>query len=396
MTDAEITPEKKFQDLIACTPCIKDGIIETLFPTISDYNNISFEKEVEFINGITADFILINKDEILLSTIECKRADIGVTEYVRGVGQLLQYEYFYEQQIMPRKHLNYKYLDYQKDTSYPVALVIPSEFYTNTKLNIGLFKYPKTTRIIEINTINYNVREISKKILDALAEKDQNTISISSYYMRDNRLFECYLLLKYINYKMSLDLSQSNSINRKQAENQLRNINTTNHRNWRNAFITLSSLGFINSDNYLTISGRNLVMLKFEDFAFEIYKGYIKPYVDHLLDVIHTNADKNQIATLSNQSICQKLKNLYNGKDILFLTESKGRYISSWLNIIRDDLGCISFEPRNKERTINYIPSKVSENEMKKMISKNFKNNKDIQQIFKNFDEQLNSGGFAN
>ena len=137
-------------------------------------------------------------------------------------------------------------------------------------------------------------------------------------------------------------------------------------------------------------------MLKFEDFAFEIYKGYIKPYVDHLLDVIHTNAGKNQIATLSNKSICQKLKNLYNGKDILFLTESKGRYISSWLNIIRDDLGCISFEPRNKERTINYIPSKVSENEMKKMISKNFKNNKDIQQIFKNFDEQLNSGGFAN
>jgi len=45
----------------------------------------------------------------------------------------------------------------------------------------------------------------------------------------------------------------------------------------------------------------------------------------------------------------------------LFLTDSDSRYISSWLNIMRDDLGCISFEPRKSLRKINYIPKELNE-----------------------------------
>ncbi|WP_254557984.1 hypothetical protein, partial [Salmonella enterica] len=80
------------------------------------------------------------------------------------------------------------------------AFVIPSDFYKNTTLNIGRFKYPKTTKIIEVNLGTNNVREIDRKSLDELAEKNSNTISISPYYLRDNRIFEYYILLKYIEF----------------------------------------------------------------------------------------------------------------------------------------------------------------------------------------------------
>lgn len=395
MKVSESALEKDFQDLIANSQEIKNGIIDVLILDKSNYKDITFEKEVKFINGITADFTLTSEDKLLLSTVECKRADIGVTEYVRGVGQLLQYEYFYEQEIIPHKFSGYRYLKFDHGT-YPIALIIPSDFYKNTKLNIGLFKYPKTSKIIEINVVNHNVREITQKILSDLANKDKNTISISSYYLRDNRLFEYYLLIKYINYQMSRDFLNSGCISRREAESHLKKINTVNNGNWRNAFITLSSLGFIDSRSYLTTSGKSLLDLTFSDFVFEIYNGYIKPYVDTIIELLEKQAGPNQVVSLNNQDIIAKLKEDNNGNHILFLTESDGRYISSWMNILRDDFGCVYFESRNKNRTLHYVPSKLSESELKRQINSNFTKNEKIQEIFKKFEELLDKGEFNN
>ncbi|WP_254519598.1 hypothetical protein, partial [Salmonella enterica] len=83
--------------------------------------------------------------------------------------QLFQYEYFFEQDITPRKFSNHHYID---EDSFNTAFVIPSDFYKNTTLNIGRFKYPKTTKIIEVNLGTNNVREIDRKSLDELAEKN--------------------------------------------------------------------------------------------------------------------------------------------------------------------------------------------------------------------------------
>ena len=177
--------EKAFQDIINNSDEIKKGISEILLDK-KEVDNANYEKEVEYINGITSDFTITDGQFRLLSTLECKRADIGVTEYVRGIGQLFQYEYFFEQKISPRKFSEYLY---DEGKEYNTAIVIPSDFYKNTTLNIGRFKYPKSTKIIEINLASKNVREIDRKLLDEFAKKDSNTIAISSYYLRDNRIF---------------------------------------------------------------------------------------------------------------------------------------------------------------------------------------------------------------
>ena len=64
-----------------------------------------------------------------------------------------------------------------------------------------------------------------------------------------------------------------------------------------------------------------------------------------------------------NYEIGEIIRQKYKNKDILFLTDSNNRYISSWLNIMRDDLGCIDFDSRKSIRKINFIPNELNENE---------------------------------
>ncbi|WQT44185.1 hypothetical protein KVC87_07370 [Helicobacter pylori] len=49
-------------------------------------------------NGITADFTLFEGNKVR-AIIECKGGAIGVSEYVRGIGQIFQYEYFFENHL---------------------------------------------------------------------------------------------------------------------------------------------------------------------------------------------------------------------------------------------------------------------------------------------------------
>ena len=49
----------------------------------------------------------------------------------------------------------------------------------------------------------------------------------------------------------------------------------------------------------------------------------------------------------------------------MYLTESNGRYISSWLNIMRDDYGILDFESRSNDRKLIYdITNLKKENQL--------------------------------
>lgn len=380
----EILLEKEFQDRINKSHDIQRGILDVLFD--GSYTAFSFEREVEYINGITSDFTITGENCQLYSTIECKRPDIGVTEYVRGIGQLFQYEYFFEQDITPRKFSNHHYID---EDSFNTAFVIPSDFYKNTTLNIGRFKYPKTTKIIEVNLGTNNVREIDRKSLDELAEKNSNTISISPYYLRDNRIFEYYILLKYIEFWQVIN-PNIDRLNRQTAENHLRQIDIINNGNWRNAFISISTLGFIDSKNRLTHSGRKMCNLTLSEFTLNLYNNYINNYIDLIIEQIFDESTKE--VTINNKQLVEKIRIAYAGKDVLYLTESDSRYISSWLNIMRDDFGCINYKPRSSERTLGYVPKTLNDTELLKKIENSTVGKK----YLSIFNDLLTKGNFIN
>lgn len=368
LQEFELIKEKEFQRMIAVNETIRKGIAESIY---DDANTIfEFNREVEFINGITSDFIMSDQNKEIVSIIECKRPDIGVTEYVRGIGQLFQYEYFYENNITPRRLVNYTFKENTINScnfNFKNALVIPSTFIQNTSLNISLFKYPETSIIIEVNLNNYNVRKIDRGELNRLARSENNMVAISQYYLRDNRIFEYYIALNYVQLWHAKNPRNRSNFNRVDAEQFLRSFDTINNGNWRNAFISLASLGFIDSSNKLTTSGRSMVSLSLEEFIFKIYNDYIYPYVNILMELF---IDEPRMLLQSNRAISNRLKECYNGKDILYLTESEGRYISSWLNIMRDDLGCINFRPRKQNREIIYRINHLQEEIIKINITR--------------------------
>lgn len=68
-----------------------------------------------------------------------------------------------------------------------------------------------------------------------------------------------------------LKLKNKTNIKRPEIELELRKTNSINNGNWRNACISLSSLGLINSSNLPTKSGLKFGMFDFEDFLFWLY-----------------------------------------------------------------------------------------------------------------------------
>ena len=362
--------EKLFQELIKNNNSIQSYILDALD---LDSVNADFDKETKYINGITSDFTIISNSEIT-AIIECKRADINVTEYVRGIGQLFQYDYFYRKNITPK---NLSALTYNSNRFVSV-LIIPSTFIKNTQLNIGRFAYPKTFKLLEINLNNNYVRQITEDELNTLANAaNENLVTISQYYIRDNRLFELYICLKYLRIKGSFNNKEK--LNRQDLEENLRKIETINNRNWRNVFISLSLLGFINSNNQLTEIGLIMSNKDYSDFILNMYQDYLKPFIDEIMDTL--TSDKSSSIKISNDEISRKLRDKHGGKDILFLTESANRYISSWMNILRDDFGCVQFRPRNSKREILYHPKELNELTLKNKISSNTSANKYIEKF---------------
>lgn len=347
--------EKYFHDLIIKNDNIKSDLLSIL-SLPDDLTNLNLIHEDKYINGITADFTFVYNDEIR-AIIECKAGDIGVTDYVRGIGQVLQYEYFNEQNISSK--------GIKFSSNFNSILLIPSSAFNNTNFNIGKFKYPKSTFIVEINDSNKVARKVSEKELNELSTVENNSLtSISQYYVRDTRLFEIYMLLRYLCF---LKIKNVTNIKRTEIELEIKKTNSINNNNWRNAWISLSSLGLINSNNLPTKSGLEFGMFDFEDFLIMMYKSYIKPYIETLFKYF-TQDNKNinnDLKTIRKDIILQ-----FSNRDVLFLTQSETRYLSSWLNILRDDFGCIDFKPRDSNRIINYNPLEMNDKSLKENIIK--------------------------
>ncbi len=361
--------EAYIHNLIINEEIIQDDIMNIL--GITDKSLLELIHEDKYINGITADFTL-KHDNKIRAIIECKAGDIGVTDYVRGIGQVLQYEYFFEEKISPKGH--------PYSENFNTILLFPSSVVKNNLLNIGRFKYPTSTILIEVNDRNKVTRSIDKGELEKIGEAlDEGLVTISQYYIRDNRLFELYLLLKYLVF---LRIKGETKVNRKELEeSKLRILETPNNRNWRNAFISLSSLGFIDSSNIPTPSGIKLSSYSYEEFLYMMYESYISPYVDELLNYFSVESNLSK----DNQEISSDLKKEYSDKDVLFLTQSKGRYLSSWLNILRDDFGCIDFLPRSKNRSVNYNLSNFN----KKAVIENIRKYSKAQRYLNNFSKLI-------
>ena len=340
-------------------------------------NIVGFEKNFQlvnedtFINGIRVDFTVLVDGEIV-ALIECKGDDIGVTDFVRGIGQITQYKYFFNHLIDPKGR--------GFNENCKIILLFPSDLLINNKFNIGKFGYPEDTLLIEVNNHNKFPRIINNTELNKLARENSESLqTISHYYVRDTRVFELYILLRHITiayFKGKKILNRST-----EEEFLVKNIKVINNGNWRNVFITLQSLGLMDSNNLPTKVGVEIIYNGYENFAYEVYESYIKPYFEEIINV----CDDTQL-NLGIQEILTYIKNKYNNKDIMYLTESNGRCISSWLNIMRDDYGIFDFESRTTNRKLIYNITDLK----KEVIIKKIKENSVASTYINNYNKTLN------
>lgn len=345
--------ESAVHQLIIEQPIIRRSIL-ALLDVHSEEESIDFVHEDQYPNGLYADFT-IKRDNRVIAIMECKGSDIGVNDYVRGIGQILEYQHFADSKISLK--------GYEYDESACSVYFLPSSVLRNRKFNVGLFRYPEKSKIIELNEYNQNVRLVSEKELKELATAVNNDmVTISQYYIRDNRLYELYMCLKYCQFNKLCGIQK---LSRTEAEKKfLRQLETPNNKNWRNAFISLSSLGLIDNNNLPTFIGSVYASKDYPEFCLEIYKSYIKEYVDLLTRVMMQISEHqmNKLFDASYADISGVIGKMNGDKKVLFVTDSGNRYLSSWLNIMRDDFMCLNFNPRSSSRKIVYNIEELNDN----------------------------------
>lgn len=355
--------ESSVHQLIIDQQNIKNSILSLLGINYTN-KNIEFVHEDQYPNGLYADFTIKENNKVM-AIIECKGSDIGVNDYVRGIGQILEYQHFADSKMSIK--------GYDFDETACTVYFLPSSVLRNRQFNIGLFKYPDKSKIMELNEHNKNVRLISEKELQELATAVNNDlVTISQYYIRDNRLYELYLCLRYCEYNKIRGIDK---INRTDAEMKfLRKLETPNNRNWRNAFISLSSLGLIDNNNIPTYIGSIYASRDYSEFCLEIYKSYIKEYIDLITQVLLkiSNGELNKTFNSSYKDINVNINELFYNKKVLFVTDSDNRYLSSWLNIMRDDFNCIDFASRSEQRKILYNIGEYNDNAILNRIKNNY------------------------
>lgn len=350
---SEVDSEKFLHNLALTDIDVQKNIISSM--DIDYHDGIKFSKCGPYLNRIIPDLKITSGDEIL-ALIEVKGPKINVTDFVRGIGQLFQYEYFSEIGRIEKNNQKLRYSD-----NFETIYLYPSQVLVINDFDITKFKYPKSTRQLQINHKNYVVRNFSSEQQNQFSRINENLIAISEYYFRDIRLYELYILLNHLN-----KFHKNNSkINRTLIEKEeLRDYKTANNHNWRNVFITLSGLGFIDGNNKVNSSGKMMLQKNYHEFCFHVYYEYIEPYVREILPII-IDEPAVKLTKLSN-----KIKMNNDNKDVLFVTESENRYLSSWLAIFRDDYGFINYQPHNTNRSVNYIPFDLSKNGLYEMICK--------------------------
>ena len=186
--------EKFIHDLIIKDESVRNDIFSIL--DISNTSRIKLLHEVRFSHGISADFVLL-VDNKIRAIIECKGFKVGINDFVRGIGQVLQYESFKEKNV----DVGFDYSE-----TFNTILIYPSSIIRNNLSDFKALKYPKSTIIIEINDGTNISRTIKPNDYSFKDETSLDVSIISQYYIRDNRLFELYLLLKYLIMLQNLDL----------------------------------------------------------------------------------------------------------------------------------------------------------------------------------------------
>jgi hypothetical protein len=347
--------EKYVQNLIINRRDVQEHIIERL--NLEYDSSIKFTKGLSYDNKMLPDIKILRKNEIL-ALIECKGPKINVTDYVRGIGQLFQYEHFFENNITENKTDKYS-------PNFKTIYLYPDE--VTYKINIKNFKYPKTTILLPINLQNFSLSEFSAEQRKKFSTVGEGLIGISKYYFRDNRMFELYALIKHLKSNFS---NSNRQLSRTDLEKELiQKVKVINNGNWRNAFISLSIMNIINKKNNLNKFGKKISQLNYYEFCSMVFYDYIKPYVEEIFPIL--NKDNN----IELNDLVMQIKEKHDGKDVLFVTQAGRRYVSSWLNIFRDDFGFINFTPRKTNRTINYNPLDISKNQLEQNIIKYTKAN---------------------
>ncbi|TQR60557.1 hypothetical protein DMC01_05220 [Campylobacter troglodytis] len=213
---------------------------------------------------------------------------------------------------------------------------------------------------------------------------NENRIMISQYYIHDTRIFEFYFLLRVlVIYKL-----KRIKIHRQELEKELihrltmlnNKLEMPNINGLRNMFITLNQLGLI-VNNIPTERGFILANLDYSDFALQFFE-YLRPYFEVLLGILEKNSDLEQ------SKIFDLISQKYGGKEVIWLAEfqkkdrgKNTRYISSYLNILRDGYGVLDFAPRSSNRKILFNPLQTNERAFKEHIEKFSKYN-DYKEIF--------------
>ena len=344
--------ERYVQNLVIRNTKVQKYIIDNI--GLSYTGREKFTKGKSYINRILPD-IKIMKDGKIISLVECKGPNINVTDYVRGIGQLYQYEYFYENNIVENKTDVYS-------EDFKTLYLYPSVVLKNNDFNITRFKYPKSTVQLQINLDNFSIREFSSEQSKKFTSLGDGLTAISEFYFRDNRIFELFIVIKFLKSKFSSNLK---TISRSDLERLLiKNFKVINNGNWRNAFISLTGMGFLNKKNNLSEKGKEISKLNYFDFCVMTFFDYMKPYVDNIFPILLK--DRN----ISLFNLNKQIRSNNGGKEVLFVTQAETKYISSWLNIFRDDFGFINFAPKKTDREINYNPLKISKKDLLNNIKK--------------------------
>ncbi|TQR31828.1 hypothetical protein DMB92_05420 [Campylobacter sp. MIT 99-7217] len=147
--------EKEFQDEIQNNSSLQKDICSTLD---IDYDKSKFIREDKYINGIVADFSIF-EDGKIKAIAECKGGKINITDFVRGIGQIFQYEYFAEKKLSSKQ---YEFVDFKDFSS---VYIFPDSVLRNNDFNVGFFKYPESKKILEVNSNSLAVRLISNEEL---------------------------------------------------------------------------------------------------------------------------------------------------------------------------------------------------------------------------------------
>ena len=168
---SEVDSEKFLHNLALTDIDVQKNIISSM--DIDYHDGIKFSKCGPYLNRIIPDLKITSGDEIL-ALIEVKGPKINVTDFVRGIGQLFQYEYFSEIGSIEKNNQKLRYSD-----NFETIYLYPSQVLVINDFDITKFKYPKSTRQLQINHKNYVVRNFSSEQQNQFSRINENLIAIS-------------------------------------------------------------------------------------------------------------------------------------------------------------------------------------------------------------------------